>query len=35
MVPPPSLKQDVEVMLHIVFRPVVRRGETIELKRAA
>jgi FMN phosphatase YigB (HAD superfamily) len=35
MIPPPALKRDVDVMLHIVFRPIVRRGDTVEMKQAA
>lgn len=35
MVPPPNLKRDVDVLLHIVFRPVVRRGNTQEIAQAA
>jgi FMN phosphatase YigB (HAD superfamily) len=35
MIPPPPLKREVDVMLQVVFRPVVRRGEAAEMKRAA
>ena len=35
MVPPPQLKREVEVLLHVVFRPVVRRDEAADLKQAA
>ncbi len=35
MIPPPSLKRDVDVMLQVVFRPVVKRGAAVELKQAA
>ncbi|MBA2918963.1 hydrolase [Sphingomonas sp. MAH-20] len=35
MVPPPGLKRDVDVMLYIVFRPVVRRGEAADVRQAA
>jgi FMN phosphatase YigB (HAD superfamily) len=35
MVPPPQLKQEVEVLLHIVFRPVVRRADIQQAKQAA
>jgi len=35
MIPPPRMKRDVDALLHIVFRPVVRRGETVEIRQAA
>ena len=35
MIPPPRMKRDVDALLHIVFRPVVRRGEPVEMKQAA
>lgn len=35
MIPPPPLKREVDVLLHIVFRPVVRREEAVEIRKAA
>lgn len=35
MIPPPQLKRDVDVLLQIVFRPVVRRADIVEAKAAA
>jgi FMN phosphatase YigB (HAD superfamily) len=35
MVLPPALKREVDVLLQVVFRPVVRRGEASEVKVAA
>ncbi len=35
MIPPPTLKRDVDVLLQIVFRPIVRRDEIEEVRRAA
>jgi hypothetical protein len=35
VVPPPSLKRETDVLLHIVFRPIVRRTGAAEVKRAA
>ncbi|HEV2568562.1 hydrolase [Sphingomonas sp.] len=35
MAPPPNLSRPVDLLLHIVFRPVVRRGEAGELAQAA
>jgi FMN phosphatase YigB (HAD superfamily) len=35
MAPPPNLSRPVELLLHVVFRPVVRRGEAGELAQAA
>jgi hypothetical protein len=35
MVPPPQLKRDVDVLLHIVFRPVVRRAVAQDIAQAA
>ncbi|NNM76919.1 hydrolase [Sphingomonas sp. ID1715] len=35
MAPPPNLSQPVDLLLHIVFRPVVRRGEAGALAQAA
>jgi FMN phosphatase YigB (HAD superfamily) len=35
MIPPPAMKREVDALLHIVFRPVVLRGETVEIKAAA
>lgn len=35
MVPPPQLKRDVEVLLQIVFRPVVRRADRQQIAQAA
>jgi hypothetical protein len=35
MVPPPQLQRETDVLLHIVFRPVVRRSEAAEVKQAA
>ncbi|GAO40526.1 hypothetical protein SCH01S_48_01880 [Sphingomonas changbaiensis NBRC 104936] len=35
MVPPPQLKRETDVLLHIVFRPVVRRDGAADVKQAA
>jgi hypothetical protein len=35
MVPAPQLQREVDVLLHIVFRPIVRRGEAAEIRQAA
>ena len=35
MVPPPQLKRETDVLLHIVFRPVVRRAHVQQVKQAA
>jgi hypothetical protein len=35
MVPAPQLQRETDVLLHIVFRPVVRRQGQAEVKRAA
>ena len=35
MVPPPRLQRETDVLLHIVFRPVVRRNDAAEVKQAA
>lgn len=35
MIPAPALNRDVDVLLHLVFRPVVKRGDVTELKAAA
>lgn len=35
MVPPPQLKRETEVLLHIVFRPVVRRNDQAQVRQAA
>lgn len=35
MIPPPRMKRDVDALLHIVFRPVVRRSNPVEIRRAA
>lgn len=35
MVPAPQLKRETDVLLHIVFRPVVRRQDSAEVKAAA
>ncbi|MBS0505005.1 MAG: hydrolase [Proteobacteria bacterium] len=35
MIPPPQLKRNVDVLLQIVFRPVVRREDAVEAKAAA
>lgn len=35
MIPPPPLKREVDVLLHVVFRPVVHRGEAVEMREAA
>lgn len=35
MISPPPLKREIDVLLHVVFRPVVRRGEAVEMKQAA
>ena len=35
MIPPPGLERDTDVLLHIVFRPVVRRARAVPMKAAA
>ena len=35
MILPPALKRDTDVLLQIVFRPVVRRGDEVEAQEAA
>jgi len=35
VVPPPQLKRETDILLHIVFRPIVRRNDAAEVKRAA
>ena len=35
MILPPALQRDTDVLLQIVFRPVVRRGDVVEAKAAA
>jgi hypothetical protein len=35
MVPAPQLQREVDVLLHIVFRPIVRRDEAAEVRQAA